>query len=248
MICFFCFIHWSIHLSAKCLLTLCWNVSFWYSEKKKKRCYHLTGISREGSHTAFTVQLGGLVQILKSQTKGQNLGVSQSHKEVLIHGRITYINHTSVEFIKLHSTRAMIYTFSFKNTPKKRVRHGRCHLGFTFPEERLIPGNSIWKHWPLALFPCKEPKIRCSEKYCLKNNETSRVSGEATETPSFSWNEVWALSHNKNHAVTSVALESFRVSLKLCLSSTIPLKHTCMHTHKIILVSKNVVPAILNFL
>lgn len=39
-------------------------------KKKKNGCYILTGMSREESHTAFIIQLGGFLQILKSQTKG----------------------------------------------------------------------------------------------------------------------------------------------------------------------------------
>lgn len=64
------------------------------------------------------VQLGGFLQILKSQTQGENLGVGQSYKGFQIHGRITSINYMSMEFSTLHIARAISYTCSLKNTQK----------------------------------------------------------------------------------------------------------------------------------
>lgn len=108
---------------------------------------------------AFTVQLGGFLQILKSQTQGENLGVGQSYKEFQIHGRIISINLMSVEFITLHIARAISYTFSSQNTQKTYLILAAAILDLLFQKREKFQANI--KTLTLALFAFKQPRIQC---------------------------------------------------------------------------------------
>lgn len=108
----------------------------------------------------FTVQLDGFLQILRSQTQGENLGVGQSYKGFQIHGRITSINHMSVEFIKLHIARAIPYTLSSKNTQKAYLILAAAILDLLFQKREKFQANI--KTLTLALFAFKQPRIQRS--------------------------------------------------------------------------------------